>query len=110
MSTARICANPHDLSAQPGNLFAFKIVEYLAGGAHVLTTPMGTLEPELEAGITYLNDNLPATIAAALSDIIQRGRWHLTAADRALTLYGPEAVTQSLNTLLGRAQVLTDVP
>ena len=33
--------NPHELSHTPGNVFAFKIIEYLAAGTHVITTPMG---------------------------------------------------------------------
>src|SRR5262249_49850493 len=54
MSSARICINPHQVSDTPGNVFAFKLVEYLAAGAHVITTPMGALETELEAGVTYM--------------------------------------------------------
>jgi glycosyltransferase involved in cell wall biosynthesis len=50
--SARICINPHAVSQTPGNIFAFKIIEYLAAGAHVITTPMGALEREIECGIT----------------------------------------------------------
>jgi glycosyltransferase involved in cell wall biosynthesis len=67
ISSAKICANPHALSETPGNVFAFKIIEYLAAGAHVITTPMGTLEPELEQGVTYIPNNRPETIATALN-------------------------------------------
>src|SRR5262249_61834215 len=70
MGSAKICINPHAVSQTPGNVFAFKIIEYLAAGAHVLTTRMGTLEPEIEAGITYMADNAPATIAAALERVV----------------------------------------
>lgn len=107
MASARICANPHDLSVTPGNLFAFKIVEYLAAGAHVVTTPMGTLEPSLEAGVTYLPDNDPETIATTLRRLIQQGTWTRTASAAALAAYGPAAVAESLNALLSQAQELS---
>jgi glycosyltransferase involved in cell wall biosynthesis len=99
---AKICVNPHDLSALPGNLFAFKIVEYLAAGAHVLTTPMGVLERELEAGITYLPDNDPDSIAAALMLAIRERRWQKSAAADVLRMYSPDAVSASLQTLLSQ--------
>ena len=50
LCSARIGMNPQDLTTTPGNVFAFKIVEYLAAGLHVITTPRGAVEPELEAG------------------------------------------------------------
>ena len=67
---SKIGINPHELSLTPGNVFAFKIIEYLAAGEHVITTPMGVLEPELEAGVTYIPDNRPETIAAGLMRVI----------------------------------------
>ena len=85
LCSARICINPHIVSQTPGNVFAFKIIEYLAAGAHVVTTPMGNLEPELEAGITYMNDNSPATIAATLQRVIRERDFERTAAEAAGT-------------------------
>jgi Glycosyl transferases group 1/Glycosyl transferase 4-like domain len=105
LSSARICINPHVVSQTPGNVFAFKIIEYLGAGAHVVTTPMGTLEPGLEAGITYMNDNSPPTIAATLQRVIGDRSYERTAAQAALQTYGPEAVSKSLNILV--KQVLT---
>jgi glycosyltransferase involved in cell wall biosynthesis len=102
MRSARICANPHAVSQTPGNVFAFKIIEYLAAGAHVLSTPMGTLEPELEAGITYMSDNTPAIIAATLQQIIRDRTYERTAAQAALQTYGPEAVSRSFDKLLSK--------
>jgi glycosyltransferase involved in cell wall biosynthesis len=102
MRSARICANPHAVSQTPGNVFAFKIIEYLAAGAHVLSTPMGTLEPELEAGITYMSDNTPAIIAATLQQIIRDRTYERTAAQAALQTYGPEAVSRSFDKLLNK--------
>ncbi len=100
LSTAKIGMNPHDLSAAPGNVFAFKIIEYLAAGTHVITTPMGELEKELEAGITYIPDNSPETIATALSRVIQDRRYDLTAVEAAQERYGLTAVGNSLTKLL----------
>ena len=105
LCSARICVNPHVVSQTPGNVFAFKIVEYLAAGAHVVTTPMGTLEPKLESGITYMNDNSPATIAATLQRVIRNRDYERTAAEAAMQSYGPEAVSRSLDKLLNKVMM-----
>jgi glycosyltransferase involved in cell wall biosynthesis len=104
MCSARICANPHELSQTPGNVFAFKIIEYLATGAHVISTPMGTLEPEVEAGITYMPDNAPATIAATLQRVIAQECWQKSAAQAVCDSYGPVAVKMSLDNLIHHAK------
>ncbi len=101
---SRIGVNPHELSRTPGNVFAFKIIEYLAAGAHVITTPMGVLEPELEAGVTYVPDNRPETIAQALADVIARREFERTAADTVLGLYSPDAVATSLDGLIAQVR------
>jgi glycosyltransferase involved in cell wall biosynthesis len=100
LCSARLCINPHAVSQTPGNVFAFKIIEYLAAGAHVVTTPMGSLEPELEAGITYMNDNSPPTIAATLQRVIDKRDYERTAAQAAAQKYGPTTVLGSLDTLI----------
>jgi glycosyltransferase involved in cell wall biosynthesis len=100
LSEAKIGISPHDLSETPGNLFAFKIIEYLAAGAHVVTTPMGALEPEFERGITYLADNRPETIATTLERVIGERLFERTAAKAAEDVYGPAAVANGLNKLL----------
>jgi glycosyltransferase involved in cell wall biosynthesis len=100
LSEARIGINPHDLSATPGNVFAFKIIEYLAAGAHVISTPMGALEPEIERGITYMADNSPESIAATLKRVIDERLFDREASQAALDAYGPAAVAGSLNNLL----------
>ena len=105
LCSARICVNPHVISQTPGNVFAFKIVEYLAAGAHVVTTPMGNLEPKLESGITYMNDNSPATIAATLQRVIRNRDYERTAAEAAMQSYGPEAVSRSLDKLLNKVMM-----
>jgi len=105
LCSAKVGINPHDLSKTPGNVFAFKIIEYLAAGAHVISTPMGTLERGLERGITYMPDNKAETIAATLKQVIESRSYERTAAQAALQTYGPEAVSKSLNKLV--KQVLT---
>jgi glycosyltransferase involved in cell wall biosynthesis len=100
MCSARICMNPHVVSKTPGNVFAFKIVEYLAAGAHVVTTPMGVLEPELEAGITYMADNAPTTIVETLSRVIAQGDYTRSAAAAAQQTYGSGTVSRALDELL----------
>jgi glycosyltransferase involved in cell wall biosynthesis len=102
MCSAKICINPHSVSQTPGNVFAFKIIEYLGAGAHVITTPMGVLEPELEAGITYIADNEPDTIAAALTQVIQGLRYERTATQAALQSYGSKTVSRSLDNFLNK--------
>ena len=100
MSSAKICINPHAVSQTPGNVFAFKIIEYLAAGAHCVTTRMGTLEPNIEAGITYMPDNLPETIAATLHEVVEERRYDRLAAEAALDTYGPKAVSRSIEKFL----------
>jgi glycosyltransferase involved in cell wall biosynthesis len=108
MSSARICINPHQVSETPGNVFAFKIIEYIAAGAHVITTPMGALEPDLEAGITYMPDNSPATIAAAIQKLARDPKGLRTSAEAAHRVYGPEAVSQSLDDLVRKMRPAAD--
>ena len=100
MTSAKVCINPHAVSRTPGNVFAFKLVEYLAAGAHVVTTPMGELEHDLEAGITYMPDNSPPTIAGTLNDVIAKRRYEATAMDAAHGKYGSAAVSALLDALV----------
>jgi hypothetical protein len=97
MSSAKICINPHAVSQTPGNVFAFKIIEYLAAGAHCITTPMGRLESDLEAAITYMADNSPETIIATLKKVIEDGLYLNGAAKAAEEAYGTRAVSRSLD-------------
>ena len=104
-SSAKICINPHHVSQTPGNVFAFKIIEYLAAGAHVITTPMGALEKELEAGITYMRDNSPETIAATIRRVVETRGYEETAPTAAQEAYGPSAVSKSLDGFLDQVRV-----
>lgn len=103
LSQCKIGMNPHDLSQTPGNVFATKIVEYLAAGTHVISTRMGHLEPEIEEGITYIEDNEPATILKSLRGVISQGVHRRLARSATVNLYGPAAVSQKLQTLLQQA-------
>ena len=100
MSSARICINPHAVSQTPGNVFAFKIIEYLAAGAHCVTTRMGKLETDLEHGITYMQDNSPETIAAILKKVTAERGYEHVAPKAAQDAYGSHAVSKSLGIFL----------
>lgn len=102
MSSATICINPHTVSETPGIVFAFKIIEYLAAGAHCVTTPMGTLESDLEAGITYMADNAPETISGTLKKVIENHRYESVAPHAARDTYGTQAVSMTLGWFLER--------
>jgi len=102
LSSARICINPHVVSRTPGNLFAFKIIEYLAAGASVISTPMGQLESQLETGITYMPENSAETIVETLQWVIRERRFERTAMEAAQEMYGSSAVAKSLNALVGQ--------
>jgi glycosyltransferase involved in cell wall biosynthesis len=101
---AKIGMNPQDVTVLPGNVFAFKIVEYLAAGLHVVTTPRGAVESELEAGISYIPDNAPETIAPMLGRVISERLYERTAEAAALRSYGPGAVSLALKELIDRAR------
>jgi hypothetical protein len=96
MTSVKICINPHEVSQTPGNVFAFKIIEYLAAGAHCITTRMGKLEQDLENGITYMPDNSPETIAATLKNVIDGRRYEKLAPAAAEQAYGAQAVSRTL--------------
>jgi Glycosyl transferases group 1/Glycosyl transferase 4-like domain len=106
MSSAKICINPHTVSKTPGIVFSFKIIEYLAAGAHCVTTPMGNLESDLEVGITYMPDNAPQTISATLQRVIAERQYERVAPQAAQTAYGTRAVSAALGEFL--EQVVRD--
>ena len=105
LCSAKIGINPHDVGQTPGNVFAFKIIEYLAASNHVITTRMGVLEPQLESGVTYMADNSAETIAATLRQVIESHRYERTATQTAQDAYGPEAVAISLDNILTEVMI-----
>ena len=64
---------------------------------------MGTLQPEIERGITYLSDNAPESIALVLQSVTLNGRWHEGAADYVQRTYGTAALSKSLELLIRQA-------
>lgn len=109
LCSARICINPHEVSHTPGNVFAFKIIEYLAAGAHVITTPMGIMEKELEKGITYIPDNSPDTILAAMNTVIATHENTNTAMEYVHGSYSVLSVSKSLDELIKEAASLSNM-
>lgn len=103
LSMSRIAVVPYDVSQTRG--YSFKTIECLGAGLHVITTPLGALDPEMEIGITYINDNSPDTISACLKKVISERRYEQTSQLATMETYGPEAVSQSLDTFL--RQVMT---
>ena len=97
--------NPQDVTKTQGNVFALKIIEYLAAGLHVITTPRGSLEPELEAGVSYIADNTPEAIATSLKNVISAKSYEQTAQEAAVATYGPDAVSKALNRLINQLAI-----
>jgi glycosyltransferase involved in cell wall biosynthesis len=100
LCSARICVNPHVVTSAPGSVFAFKLIEYLASGAHVISTPVGEFDLETAKGITYMPDNCPETIARTLKQVINSRRWEDDTGTRVRQIYGPKAVAESLDRLI----------
>jgi len=100
LCSAKIGLNPMYASKIRGSDFPFKIIEYLAAGLHVITTPRGTIEPDLERGISYIENNSPEAIVGGLRMAINAKAFERTAEAAALRTYGPNAVTVALNKLL----------
>jgi glycosyltransferase involved in cell wall biosynthesis len=100
MATAKICVSPQRVSQTLGNQFAFKVIEYLAAGAHVVMTPMGTVESDIEAGITYMADNRPDTIASTLRRVIDERRYVPSSQSAVQSRYGSKPVSEALERLL----------
>lgn len=100
LCSAKIGLNPQDVTEIPGTSFAFKIIEYLAADLHVITTPRGTLEPELETGITYIANNTADAIAIALKKVVTERLYERSTREAALEAYGPDAIARGLNRLM----------
>src|SRR4030095_7954823 len=101
LASGKIAVVPYDVSQTRG--FSFKTIECLAAELHVITTPLTALaglSPEIKAGLTYIEDNRPETIAAGLKKVIAERAYERIAAEATLREYGPEAVTSSLEHFL----------
>lgn len=105
LTSGRIAAVPYDTTQTRG--FSFKTVECLAAGLHVISTPLVALDaltPEMKAGITYIPDNQPQTIASSLRSVITDRLYEHTSERAVAEEYGPGAVARSLEKFL---QLLT---
>jgi hypothetical protein len=100
LCSSKICMSPNQPSRSPGNIFPCKIIDYMAAGAHVIATPMGTLEKELETGLTYLPSNDPQAIAGTILEVVRERRWERNVAPLVWNSYGPAAVAGALDDLL----------
>ena len=63
---------------------------------------MGVLESDIEAGITYMQDNSPTTIASTLTRVIEDRLYERVATKATQDAYGPDAVFRTLNALIDR--------
>jgi glycosyltransferase involved in cell wall biosynthesis len=102
LCAATICVNPHRSSAVPGNVFPFKVVEYLAAGAHVVSTRMGMFERELEQGITYMDVDSVECLVETMHRVIRDRLYSHTAADYVWNEYGFDAVSEKLGKFVAR--------
>jgi glycosyltransferase involved in cell wall biosynthesis len=103
LCSSKICISPNELSRTPGNIFPCKIIDYLAAGAHVIATPMGSLEKEFEDGMTYLPSNDPHSISATVQQVIRERRWERNVASLVWEAFGPAAAGDKLENLLRQA-------
>jgi hypothetical protein len=103
LAASKIGVVPYDVSSTSG--FSFKTIEYLAACLHVITTPLAALEAleqELMHGITFVSDNRPETIAASLKQVIAEHLYEHTVAEETVRIYGPDAISQALASLINR--------
>jgi len=108
LSEGKLTIVPYDISTTQG--FSFKTLECLGAGMHVISTRLSALdglESDLKAGITFMNDNAPETIAASLRSVIEERRYEVTVQQATMERYGPEAVSRSLNTLLQQVMIFS---
>jgi glycosyltransferase involved in cell wall biosynthesis len=110
LAKSRIGIVPCDPAKTPGSVFPFKAIECLAAGVHVITTPMGAVEPEMARGMTVMPDNSPETIAASLKQVIDSRAYDCHAEDSAVECYGPPAVANSLHDLFLQASRIRSHP
>ena len=61
------------------------------------------MEPEIEAGLTYIPNNNPETIAEGLAAVIRERQYQRLAVQAAHEAYGPESVASALDHLLREA-------
>jgi glycosyltransferase involved in cell wall biosynthesis len=70
LASAAVCLNPHRQQEAAGSVFPFKLIEYLATDARVLSTRMGEFEAELEDAITYCPDDTVEGLREGLRTVL----------------------------------------
>jgi glycosyltransferase involved in cell wall biosynthesis len=100
---AAICVNPNCISTSVGNIFPFKIVEYLAGGGHVLSTTIEDVGPELAKGITMIDSDDVSSLAQGMLGCINRVPNLPEASAAAQAAYNQATVADNLEKLLRAA-------
>lgn len=100
LASAKLAIVPYDTFDNPGRGFAFKTIECLAAGLHVISTPMGEIEGDLSGGMTIMQDNDPRTIVEALRRAAQENAWERTATTAAYKNYGFANVCEALGQLV----------
>jgi glycosyltransferase involved in cell wall biosynthesis len=105
LTLSKICVNPNRVNAAvSGNVFPFKLVEYLGAGRPVVSTPLGSLEPELAQAIFTTKDDSIEALAAGIESIVNNyALWAAKAkiAQRAIRLqYEPGPMKRRLAELI----------
>jgi hypothetical protein len=101
LTGGRLSVVPFEVRETQG--FSFKTIECLGAGLHVITTRLTAFDgmaPQLKAGITFIDDNRPETIAAALKEVVAQRRYERDVAKAALDVYGHDAVARSLDAFM----------
>jgi glycosyltransferase involved in cell wall biosynthesis len=70
LSHAHVCVNPHRVQdGQQETLFPFKIAEYLAAGAVVVSSPLSALPRDVENGIAFYTNQSASGIVDAIERV-----------------------------------------
>jgi glycosyltransferase involved in cell wall biosynthesis len=96
---SKLCINPHQKSQSPGNVFPFKVVEYIAVGSHVISTPLGKIEPEMENGITFAEFSVES-IRDSLLRVTDDLNVDYSAQNYILNLYSANNISEHINSFL----------
>ncbi len=106
-SQAHVLVNPHQMTAEIGSVFPFKLIEYLGTGRPVISTPMAPLEDPLAFGLLYSRSDSPAHLAEAMTEVrlnfpqwISKAKISMKAAWR---MYGPRPARDELLRVLENA-------
>jgi glycosyltransferase involved in cell wall biosynthesis len=105
LALSKLCINPNRVAAAvSGNVFPFKIVEYLGAGRPVVSTPLGSLEPEIAQAILTTRDDSIESLAAGINCMISGyARWAAkarTAQESIRSQYGPGPMKRRLAELI----------